>query len=800
MPHCASLLRDFRDVVRGLRRSPWFTLTVVATLAAGLGISAAAFTVTNAALFSGFPLVEHNDRIVYLTTTNDTVYYPDFADWRTTAASFSDVGLVRNVYTTLDLDGDLDAHFTTEVSANVFSLLGVRPLLGRDFRPDDERPGAQPVAILRYDLWKRRFGADPGVIGRSIRMNGVATIVIGVMPQGFSFPTDQDLWKPLIPTPAALRRETPYARYAVARLADGVTAAAALAEMQTIAARLAQTYPLTNRGIAPVVQSFAQWSAGPKAAALYEAAFGAVVFVLLIVCANAASLMLDRALGKSRDAAIRLAMGASRAHMIRRLFLESLTLSLLGGLGGWLVAEIALHAYALAQPSLDYTRILSYAVTFKALLFLATASVAAGVAIGAVAATGGARADPGALRDSRGGVSLGNARATRGLVALQLALAVVLLAGAGVLLRSFANVVTADTGADDDSVLSMSLYLPPERYADDEARVTFYRRLQERLASIPGVESVGFGTAAPGDYVPNAQYEIEDAPIDGPLRPTVTRFVADRHYFAALRVSVTAGRAFDESDGAAGVPVAIVNARFARSHWPSTNPLGKRLRFFAHGTVGPWLTVVGLATNVVQNDPSRQTFEPMVYVPFSQAHPPNMFAFARTRVPPGSLVQPFRRAVYALDPSLPVPALSALRERLQRSLGFERRTTATLVVFAAASLLLACVGLYASVSRAVSKRTQEIGLRAALGATSRDIRGLVLATAAVPAALGLAVGLVASAAVNRLLAAELVRVSPSDPLTLTLVAVALVAATGLGCAIPARRAARVDPVVALRHE
>jgi predicted permease len=366
-----------------LRRSPAFALVVVATLAVAIGANTAVFTVVNATLFSGFPLAQRNDRIVYITTNKDAVYYPDFEEWRAQAMSFEGVALARNIYVTLgDDSGGLEAYFTTEVTTDAFSLLGVTPLLGRDFLPGDQQPGAEPVAILRYDLWKRDFGGDPAIIGQSVRINGIPTTVIAVMPATFSFPTDQELWIPLVPTPAAQNRETFYARYVFARLADAATIEDARAEMEVIGRRLASEYPNTNRDITPVLSRFDQWAFGPKASVLYEATWGAVAFVLLIACSNVASLLLDRALGRSREVSIRLALGAGRWRTMRQLLLESLILSGLGGAAGWWISKLAVRTYALEQASGGIERVLDYAMGYTALAYLVSISVATGLVVG----------------------------------------------------------------------------------------------------------------------------------------------------------------------------------------------------------------------------------------------------------------------------------------------------------------------------------------------------------------------------------------------------------------------------------
>jgi putative ABC transport system permease protein len=369
------------------------------------------------------------------------------------------------------------------------------------------------------------------------------------------------------------------------------------------------------------------------------------------------------------------------------------------------------------------------------------------------------------------------------------------------MIRSFVNVYTADVGVNTANVLTMSLYTPAERYASSEEQLSFYQGLGTRLQALPGVESVGFGTAAPTDYTPRVAYELADAPaVEEQSRPTVAQFVVSTGYFRTLGARIISGREFDDSDRASSLPVAIVNQRFASRNWPGEIPLGKRLRLSSGREPTPWLTVVGVLSNVVQNDRTRQESDSVVYLPYQQTPQRNMFAFARTSVGPGSLATAFRRQIYAMDPYLPVPALMPLAERFDRAYAFERNITVLFLVFAAIALLLASVGLYAVISRSVSRRSQEIGVRMAVGATAGDIRELVLRQGMLPVGVGLIIGLAASFAVNRVLNAQLVGVSPSDPVTLVVAFAVLIFSAMLGCWIPARRAMRVDPVVALRHE
>ena len=647
---------------------------------------------------------------------------------------------------------------------------------------------------------------DTAIVGRSLRLNGIPTTVIGVMQRGFSFPDDQHLWTPLIPTQAALKRDTFYARYAFGRMAGGATIQGARAEMETIGSRLATAHPRSNRGVVPLVRNFDEWFIGANATMLYKAMWGAVGFVLLIACANLANLLLGRAAGRSREISVRIALGAGRWRIIRQLLIESLMLSGLGGVFGWWIAKIGVRVYALAQISGNTTRVLSYTMDYPVLAYLIAISIGTGILVGFAAASRLTKLDVnGMLKDGSRGVA-GERRGRRlssVLVGGEVALAVVLLTGAGVMIRSFVNVYTADMGVSTGNILTTSLYISPDDYPTVEARISFYDRLKARLEALPGVESAATASVPPTEDAGLAPYELAGAtPAVDESRPTVPALIVSPDYFRTLGAAIRFGREFNDFDQASAPPVVIVNQRFANGNWPGENPVGKRLRLFREGRPEAWLTVVGVASNIVQNDATRQDFEPLAYLPYRQRPQPqgNMFVFARTRVPPESLAAALRREVNALDPALPVPVLMPLAERLHQASAFQRNVSVLFLIFAVIALLLASVGLYAVIAHSVSRRTQEIGIRMAMGATARDIRRLILQQGMLPLLIGLIIGLAGSLAVNRLLKAELVQVSPTDPITLIIASAALILAAMLGCLIPARRAMRVDPIAALRHE
>jgi predicted permease len=810
-----AFVEDVRDAFRTLRRSPGFTTVAVGMLALGIGINALVFTVTNAVLFKGFPLVERNDRLVYMTALRSGgVSYPDFEDWRAQAHSFQGMALVHGVQQTFsDQSGFPETYYSTEVSADTFKLVGQKPFLGRDFAPSDERPGATPVAILRYGFWERRYGKDPAVLGRLVQINGVPTTVIGVMPRGFSFPQNQDLWVPLIPTAEVRKRDNHNNWFVLGRLADSVTLEAARAEMAGIGQRLEDAYPLTNKGFPVTVHRFHEFFIGPKATVIYQAMWGAVGFVLLIACANLANLLLARALRRSREISVRIALGAGRGRIIRQLLAESVMLSALGGFFGFWIAKWGVRLFTLFATGAGlsdqiagdwFDRILDYSMDYRAFAYLAAISIGTGLLFGLAPASRLLKLDVNAtLKDGGRGASGGGRgkRLSRLLVVAEMALAVVLLAGAGLMVRSFLKIYTADLGFRTEGIVAGLFALPAASYPTPETQIAFFDRLKMQLAAIPGVESVAIGSL-PAVGSARLTYELAgDTPVDEPRRPTLFAATIGPNYFRTLGVPLLAGRDFRDADRASALPVVIVNQQFASQRWPGEDAVGKRLRLFRGQSPGPWLTVVGVASTIAQNDALRPESNALIYLPYQQSGRASMWAVARTRVPLGSVARAFRSEVHAIDPALPIqlgPFL--LSDRLAERYQYRALSGILFMVCAAVALILASIGLYAVIAHSVSQRTQEIGIRLAIGATAGDIRALVFAQGMAPLGIGLAIGLAMSLAVGRLVQAQLVEVSPSDPLTYSITTVVLIFSAALGCRIPARRAMRVDPVVALRHE
>ena len=799
-----NLFGDIRLSLRNLAKNPGFAAVAVTMLAIGIGVNATVFTVTSAVLFKGFPLVAGNDRLRYISYRNSNccVSYPDFLDWRAQSKSFDGMAIVHGVGIALtDSSGFPENLMGNENSSDVVKLVGAKPLMGRDFTAADEMPGAAPVAILNYGFWERRYGKDPAIIGRTVRMNGALTTYIGVMPQGFSFPQTVDVWVPLVQTPKVMSRENRDTWMVIARLAKGVTVETAQAEMDVIGKRLAAEYPVTNRELLPEIQTFTQFFIGPNAALIYGSMWGAVGFVLLIACANLANLLLARAIGRSREISVRIALGAGRWRIIRQLLIESLLLSGMGGFLGWWIAKWGVRSYALAMSNKSSWLVLDYSMDQRVLVYLIAISIGTGLLFGLAPALRLSKLDVNASLKDGGRGSTGGGRGkhlSALLVTAEMALAVVLLAGAGVMIRSYLKIHTSDIGANTDNVLGGSVNLPSEKYPRPEDKVAFFDSLLTRLQAMPGVESVATADGYPASGSSKFSYQLAgDAPEE--RRRKLSSLKISPTYFKVVKAAMLAGREFNDADVASSVPVAIVNQLFASTYWPGEDPLGKRFRLFEGDAPEPWRTVVGVASNIIQNDQTRQTFDPVVYLPYRQRPGGGAWILVRTSVPSIGLTNAFRQAVQAVDPGLPLYGPMAIADRMERF--WDSRFYGSLfLIFAAIALLLASIGLYTVIAYSVNQRTQEIGVRMAIGGTPNDILKLVFRQGMLPLAIGLAIGLAASFAVNRLLMSMLVQVSPADPITLAIASATLILAGTLGCLIPARRAMRVDPVVALRNE
>jgi putative ABC transport system permease protein len=807
-----SLLEDIRFGLRTLLKNPGFTAVAVTALALGIGVNATVFSLSNAVLFKNLPFA-NSDQILYLVTTNSTkphwwwtFSYPDYLVIRGQMKSFDAIGASKDVSANIS-DGTTspEGYHGARITANTFSVIGQKPLAGRDFLPSDEQPGAAPVAILSYKVWENRYGKDLSVIGRTVRIDEEPTTIIGVMPARLDFPRQAEVWKPLIPIADYEKREN-RGLLIFGHIAKHASLKSATAEASTIMQRMAKEYPITNKDVSARAIDYNDLFTGQEGEikTVFIAMLGAVGFVLLIACANVANLQLARAVSRMREISIRVALGAGRWRIIRQLLVESIMISIAGGaislplaLWGIRVFDTAVTATG-KPPSLDFT------MDFRAMMYLAAITIGTGILFGLAPALRLSKLDVNtALKDGgRGSSGGGRGKYLSGLlVVVEMALAVVLLAGAGLMIRSFMNAYRSDLGFKTANILNMEIQLPNANYKRVDQQTSFYDRLKTRIDAVPGVEVSTVTGNVPLSGAWNFNYEIEGQPQpDTRRRPTVDAIVTMPDYFRVLGDQMLAGRDFTKADGTPSALNIIVNRQAAETFWHGETAIGKRLRVYKKDVAQPWLTVVGIVPNIASENQSRSKRSPMLYLPYGLETQASMYLSARTSVPPSTLKQTFRREVQAIDNDLPVLNLRTMDEQLEQQNWPYRVFGILFAIFAAIALGLASVGLYAVIAHSVSQRTQEIGVRIALGAGDGNILRLVFSQGMIQLAIGLGIGLAAALAVTKVLKALLVDVSPSDPLTFAAVTMVLATAAGLGCLIPARRAMRVDPIEALRHE
>ncbi len=822
LPTVEGLLYDLRIALRGLRREWGFTLTAIATLTLAVALNVIVFTIMNAMVYRGLPQAKQSDRLGYIVVRRESgpwnIWYTDFQAWRSQSRSFEDLAFTTDGPITFrDGDGRSIDMNMRQVTANTFGLLGVKPILGRDFVKADEAPGADPVAILSYRFWESRFAKRQDILGVTVHINDKAATIIGVMPEDFTLVSEQNLWAALKDIPAI--REQGFGS-SFGRLRETATRETAQSEIQTVNNQLQAADPKADRQTAPLVLSYSEAVVGPEASVIYGSLWIGSCFVLLIACANMANLSLMRTVGRAREFSTRIALGAGQVRMIRQIVVEGLLLACLSGALAWWITNWAVRAWATATAS-RYL-VLDYTVDAGILTYLATISVGAALLFSVAPIVCVTRLGlSGVLKANGRGITLGDRgrRLASTLVIVQMALAIVLLSGAGILVRSLNTIIGADTGVlNPENILVGFLKMPSDTYPTPASRLAYLNGIDTQLRSIPGVEAAAIATSIPVNSGSLRAFETEGRPSlpnDGRLAQA---FSVGPSYFRVLGRSAVSGRDFDEHDQTETLPVAIVNESFVSTFWPNEQPIGKRLRFNNRNQVGVWRTVVGVVPNIMQGDPVRQTFKPLVYVPFSQDPATAGINSAgccfrganflvRTTLPPDFVAQAVRAAMQGPDPSVDLEDFGALNT----TFGFDRgrmdlehaelgKYAAVAPVFALIAMLLAAIGLYAVIAHSVTQRTNEIGIRMAIGAAANDIGRMVLRRGLLPVVAGLLVGLAASFAVNRILQSQLVGISPYDPVSIAGAPIVLVLVASIAAYIPARRAMKVDPVVALRHD
>jgi putative ABC transport system permease protein len=805
-----SLVQDLRFGFRLALRQPGLTAIAVLALTLGIGLTTMMFSIIEGSMLRGLPF-EGAERIAAVSSTDSTrpdderipVFQHDFVEWREAQRSFevfaAFYGGTVNVSGSEARPERYDGAFMT---ASGFDVLRVRPLLGRTFVAADEQPGAPPVVVLGYPVWRDRFQQDPGVVGRSIRVNGRPTTIVGVMPEGFMFPMRQHIWVPLGLDVARLERGEGMPLVAFGRLAEGVSYEQAQAELATLARRQAAEHPKTNehRGVAvlPYIQAFF----GSRVIGTLYTMLGAVLGVLLIACANVANLLLARTATRSREIAVRTALGASRRRIVGQLLAESLALAMLGTALGLVVAHVGLILFSRSivdtQPPFWIDMRLNGAV----LLFTAAITCVAAIASGIVPALQASRCDVNdVLKDEARGTSgfrLG--RLSKALVVAEIAVSCGLLVAAGLAIRSIVNLYQTDYGFETASVFTARLGLFAADYPDEPARARFYDELLQRLETLPAARAAAITQALPatGGERPAIAVEGRTYQADRDY-PVSSRAAVSPGFFEAFGKQVVRGRDFSGADRAGAAPVAIVNQSFAAKFFPGEDPIGRRVRVGRSESREPWMTVVGVAPDLYMSGVENRVPEG-VYVPLAQ-HPPLFASLAvLAEGDPMRLTSAVRAAVHGLDPDLPLYWVRTMSDTIAENNWHYRVFGSLFMAFGIAALFLAVVGLYGVTSFSVSRRTHELGVRMAMGADRRRVLGHVMRQGAAQLAMGLAVGVLIAAGLSQLLTIMLFGVTPWDPVTFLTVIATLALAAVTAMLVPARRAMRIDPVIALRYE
>ncbi|HVU36155.1 MAG TPA: ABC transporter permease [Opitutaceae bacterium] len=804
MPH------DLRFAVRQLARRPWFSAAVAVTLALGIGINTTVFTLVNAALFKPVPL-PGGDRLVTVMQERisdpghmQAVSLPDFRDYREQNHCFADLEAAGQNQGVLSEENNPPERFNLgTVSSGMFDMLRTPPVLGRGFSSADDRPGAAPVLLIGYDVWQKRYGGARDVIGRSVHLDGKPTVIVGVMPPGFKFPNNEEIWRPLVPT-AEREKRGRRSLMLFGLLKPGLSQSDAQGDLTVISSRLARAYPKTNRDLTALVQTFQQTFNGGPIKLVFLVMLGAVGFVLLIACANVANLMLSRALGRSREIAVRAAIGASRWQIVRQLLTESILLSSLGGVLGLGLSTFGVRAFDNATQNVGKPFWVQFTMDWRVFAYFAAISVLSGIAFGLLPAWRASRVDlNSALKNGTAGGTFRGGRLTGALVALQFALTVVLLAGAGLMMRSFLTLQRINPFVPAAHLFTARISLPDgkgERYETPESRIRMHDRLEARLAALPGVDQAVLASDFPGLGSQTRDIEIEGRPAPNPKQPPrVAPIFATPNYLATINLPLLGGRALRDPDGETGHEAAVVTRAFAVRYWPGELPIGQRFRFLNDGKPGAWITIVGVCGDIVQ-DPQSPNPPPVVYLSDRQEPWAWLGLMLRTPGDPAALASSVRAAVQAIDPTLPLFEVQSLPHAIEHNNWFLKVFGSLFLTFALIALTMASVGIYAVVAQSTARRTREIGIRMALGATAGSVVRLVLSRGLRQLAIGLVIGLGGALAVSQLMVHLIGAESPRDPVVFGAVTGLLVSIGLFACWLPARRAAYVQPTEALRSE
>lgn len=802
-----SLFRDVRYGIRSLIKSPGLSLVATIALAFGIGLTTTMFSIIYGAWMKGLPFPD-GDRIVAVFRNNLTVGaqqmgvpISDYEEYRTQQRSFETLAAW---YTgTVNVSGTAEAERFggAFVTPSMFRVAPARPVLGRTLQEGEEGPGAPRVAVISYGMWRRRFGGDPDVVGQNLRANGNPFTIVGVMPEGYEFPGNASIWLPLPLDPVGTPRGEGQWLSVAGKLRPSVSIDAATMDLNAIARRLQEEWKATNENIGAVARPFVDAFIGDEPKKLLYTMLGAVFFVLLIACANVANLLLDRAAHRSKEVGIRTALGASRGAVVRQFLAEALALSLAGAFLGTLLAQLDITLFTRAIADSEPPFFIDIALHPPVLAFVIGVALISTFFSGIIPALQSSRADINeVLKDeTRGSSSLKIGRMSRGLVVLEIALSCGLLVASGLMIKSVTQLRNMDPGFDPRNVFTARLGFPAG-YTDTLAQQQFYEQLRARLGEMPGAQGAAIASQLPGVGANGTRFMVEGETYATDRDLPDSRWLAvSPGFFETFAFRVLQGRVIDDRDRADGLPVAVVNQAFAERYFAGADPIGRRFRPGGLTSERPWVTVVGVVPTMYTGDPEEPR-DPFFYVPLAQAHSNFVSLAVRTSGPPLAITSDVRRTVASLDQDIPIYWVYSMDEALARPTWYIRIFGTMFMIFGVIALFLASVGLYAVMSFSVSRRLREVGIRMALGAQGRDVLRLVFRQGAWQLAVGLVLGLALAAGLGNLVQVILFEVKPRDPAIFGGV-VAVLALTGfIACLVPARRAMRIDPLIALRTE
>jgi putative ABC transport system permease protein len=796
--------QDVRYAVRGILAHRWFSAAIVATLALGIGLNTMVFTLVYAVLLKPVP-VPNGDRLVSVMGRNLSrddhslpFSYPDFQEYRAQLSSFEFFEAVSPEAGVISEAGNPPQQYElNRATTGIFTMVGTKAYLGRAFLPGDELPGAAPVVVIGYRVWMERYAGLPSVIGRQVHVNGQPATIIGVMPKGFRYPDEVDLWMPLIATADLAKRDNrPLRGFAI--LKPHVPLKTAEVELNGVAGRIASQFP-ADKGLGMSVLTFQQRVNGGPIRIVFLMMLAAVGFVLLIACADVANMMLSRSLNRQREMSIRTALGASRWRIVRQLLVESVLLSTLGGVLGLGLAQSGIHWFDLATATIRPTWIL-FTMNYTVFGYFAALCVLSGLLFGILPALRSSKTNVvDVLKEGTHSIA-GHRGAwlSSALVVFQFALTLVLLTGAGIFVRSFLDRLAVNPFIPADQVTTARLHLPEDQYKDNDARIHFFDQLLPRLRSIAGVSHAAIASGAPGMGSADEQIELEHVPIANPAqRPWISFVAQSPGYFDTIHLPLLQGRDFNEADGGANHEAAVLTHAAAARFWPGQNPIGRRFRLFDDkNKPTPWITVIGISADMVQ-ELQENDHKPLFFLPYRQLGWDNMALVVESAADP---LQAMRKTVQSLDGELPLNQPSRLKDAIAEQLWFLRVFGEVFLAFALVAMLMASVGIYAVIAHATGSRTREIGVRIALGATMQNILLLVMRRGLWQITCGLAIGLAAAFPLSHLMPSITNGSLRSDPFVIFQVALTLAAVGVFACWLPARRATGLDPVRAIRYE